>query len=69
MGPLDAIRTGIGPVTGMKRQGYEVSIGDHGGQWIAVSYEAHGGDERAEDQSDGNCFRGANLLTVRLSTL
>jgi len=53
----------------MKRQGYEVSIGDHGGQWIAVSYEAHGGDERAEDQSDGNCFRGANLLTVRLSTL
>jgi len=29
----------------MKRQGYEVSIGDHGGQWIAVFYEGHGGYE------------------------
>ena len=25
-------------VTGMKRQGYEVSVGDHGGQWIAVFF-------------------------------
>jgi len=33
-------------VTGMKRQGYEVSLGDHGsGQWIAVFYEGHGGQQ------------------------
>jgi hypothetical protein len=38
--------TGIGHViVGMKRQGYEVSLGDHGGQWIAVFYEGHGGYE------------------------
>src|SRR5437867_12155043 len=42
---LDCWR-GIGDVvTGMKRQGYEFSIGDHGGQWIAVFYEGHGGYE------------------------
>jgi hypothetical protein len=42
---LDSWR-GIGDVvTGMKRQGYEVSLGDHGGQWIAVFYEGHGGYE------------------------
>jgi hypothetical protein len=40
---------GIGHVvTGMKRQGYEVSIGDHGGQWIAVFYEGHGGYEQLD---------------------
>jgi hypothetical protein len=27
----------------MKRQGYEVTIGDHGGQLICVFYEGHGG--------------------------
>ena len=38
--------TGIGHiVVGMKPQGYEVSLGDHGGQWIAVFYEGHGGYE------------------------
>ena len=38
--------TGIGHiVVGMKRHGYEVSMGDHGGQWIAVFYEGHGGYE------------------------
>jgi hypothetical protein len=43
---LDGWR-GVGDViTGMKRQGYEVSIGDHGGQWIAVFYEGHGGYEQ-----------------------
>jgi hypothetical protein len=38
---------GVGDVvTGMKRQGYEVSIGDHGsGQWLATFYEGHGGYE------------------------
>ena len=38
---------GVGDVvTGMKRQGYEVSIGDHGsGVWIATFYEGHGGYE------------------------
>jgi hypothetical protein len=42
---LDCWR-GVGDVvTGMKRQGYEVSIGDHGGQWIAVFYEGRGGYE------------------------
>src|SRR6266705_508534 len=37
---LDCWR-GIGDVVvGMKRHGYEVSLGDHGsGQWIAVFYE------------------------------
>jgi hypothetical protein len=40
---------GIGDVvTGMKRQGYEVSIGDHGGQWISVFYAGHGGYEQLE---------------------
>jgi len=35
---LDSWR-GVGDVvTGMKWQGYEVSIGDHGGQWSAVFY-------------------------------
>ena len=29
----------------MQRQGYEVSMGDHGGQWIVVFYEGHGGYE------------------------
>jgi hypothetical protein len=38
---------GIGDVvTGMKRQGYEISLGDHGaGQWIATFYQGHGGYE------------------------
>lgn len=45
---LDCWR-GIGDiVTGMKRQGYEVSLGDHGSHWIAVAvfYEGHGGYEQ-----------------------
>ena len=30
----------------MARQGFQVSLGDHGaGQWIAVFYEGHGGHE------------------------
>ena len=38
---LDCWR-GVGDiVTGMQRQGYEVSIGDHGGQWIAIFYAGH----------------------------
>jgi hypothetical protein len=42
---LDCWR-GVGDVvTGMKRQGYDLSIGDHGGQWIAVFYEGDGGYE------------------------
>lgn len=32
----------------MRRQGYEVSLGDHGGQWIAVFYEGHGGYEQLD---------------------
>jgi hypothetical protein len=37
---------GVGDVvTGMKRQGYEVSIGDHGSHWIAIFYQGHGGYE------------------------
>ena len=38
---------GIGDVVvGMKRQGYEVSLGDHGsGQWIAVFYQGQGGSK------------------------
>ena len=46
---LDSWR-GIGDVVvGMKRQGYEVSLGDHGsGQWIAVFYQGHGGYEPLE---------------------
>jgi len=46
---LDSWR-GIGDiVTGMKRQGYEVSLGDHGsGQWIAVFYQGHGGYQPLE---------------------
>src|SRR5690242_20535449 len=40
---------GIGDVvTGMKRQDYEVSLGDHGGQWIAVFYAGHGGYEQLD---------------------
>ena len=43
---LDCWR-GVGDVvTGMKRQGYEVSLGDHGaGRWIATFYRRHGGYE------------------------
>ena len=43
---LDCWR-GVGDVvTGMKRQGYEISLGDHGaGQWIATFYQGHGGYE------------------------
>src|SRR5207249_7628913 len=46
---LDCWR-GVGDVvTGMKRQGYEVSLGDHGaGQWIAVFYSGHGGYQPLE---------------------
>jgi len=46
---LDSWR-GIGDViVGMKRQGYEVSLGDHGsGQWIAVFYAGHGGEHPLE---------------------
>jgi len=46
---LDCWR-GIGDVVvGMKRQGYEVSLGDHGsGQWIAVFYQGHGGYQPLE---------------------
>ena len=46
---LDTWR-GVGDVvTGMKRQGYEVSLGDHGsGQWIAVFYQGHGGYQPLE---------------------
>ena len=41
---------GIGVVVvGMKRQGFEVSLGDHGaGQWIAVFYAGHGGQQPLE---------------------
>jgi len=41
---------GIGDVvTGMARQGYQVSLGDHGsGQWIAVFYQGHGGQQPLE---------------------
>jgi len=36
-------------VTGMARQGYQVSLGDHGaGQWIAVFYAGHGGQQPLE---------------------
>ena len=46
---LDTWR-GIGEmVIGMKRQGYEVSLGDHGSeQWIAVFYAGHGGQQPLE---------------------
>ena len=46
---LDCWR-GIGDVVvGMKRQGYEVSLGDHGsGQWIAVFYQGQGGYQPLE---------------------
>jgi len=46
---LDCWR-GVGDVvTGMTRQGYEVSLGDHGsGQWIAVFYQGHGGYQPLE---------------------
>lgn len=45
---LDCWR-GVGDVvTGIQRQGYEVSIGDHGGRRIAVFYEGHGGYEALE---------------------
>src|SRR5437867_833288 len=46
---LDCWR-GVGDVfSGMKRQGYEVSLGDHGsGQWIAVFYAGHGGYQPLE---------------------
>ena len=45
---LDCWR-GIGDVVvGMKRQGYGVSLGDHGsGQWIAVFYAGRGGWDSA----------------------
>src|SRR2546427_5772483 len=41
---------GVGDVvTGMGRQGYQVSLGDHGaGQWIAVFYAGHGGQQPLE---------------------
>ena len=41
---------GIGDiVTGMARQGFQVSLGDHGaGQWIAVFYAGHGGQQPLE---------------------
>ena len=46
---LDCWR-GVGDVvSGMKRQGYEVSLGDHGsGHWIAVFYAGHGGYQPLE---------------------
>jgi hypothetical protein len=45
---LDSWR-GIGDVViGMKRQGYELSLGDHGSQWIAVFYAGHGGYEQLD---------------------
>ncbi len=46
---LDSWR-GIGLiVVGMARQGFQVSLGDHGsGQWIAVFYRGSGGQERIE---------------------
>src|SRR5207247_9807792 len=46
---LDTWR-GVGDVvSGMKRQGYEVSLGDHGsGHWIAVFYAGHGGYQPLE---------------------
>ena len=39
--------SGIGLiVVGMRRQGLQVSLGEHGaGQWIAVFYSGHGGHE------------------------
>ena len=39
--------SGIGlVVVGMQRQGFQVSVGEHGaGQWIAVFYSGHGGHE------------------------
>src|SRR3989441_5373757 len=41
---------GLGDVvTGMARQGYQVSLGDNGaGQWIAVFYAGHGGQQPIE---------------------
>ena len=45
---LDSWR-GIGDIaTGMKRQGYEISLGDHSGQWIAVFYLGYGGEQPLE---------------------
>ena len=46
---LDTWR-GVGDiVVVMKRQGYEVSLGDHGsGQWIAVFYAGNGGYQPLE---------------------
>jgi len=41
---LDSWRDIGDVVTGMKRQGYEVSLGaTGGGQWIAIFYQGHGG--------------------------
>lgn len=39
--------TGLGlVVVGMQRQGFQVSLGEHGaGQWIAVFYRGHGGHQ------------------------
>jgi hypothetical protein len=39
--------TGIGlVVTGMRRQGFQLGLGDHGaGRWIAVFYEGGGGQQ------------------------
>ena len=41
---------GVGDVVvGMQRQGYQVSLGEHGaGQWIAVFYAGHGGQQAIE---------------------
>ncbi len=46
---LDSWR-GIGLiVVGMARQGFQISLGDHGsGQWIAVFYRGSGGHEQIE---------------------
>jgi len=46
---LDCWR-GIGDVVvGMKRLGYEISLGDHGSRlWIAVLYQGHGGYQPLE---------------------
>ena len=46
---FDTWRGGGDVVMGMGRQGYQVSLGDHGaGQWIAVFYAGHGGQQPLE---------------------
>jgi len=41
---------GVGDVVmGMQRQGFQLSLGDHGaGQWIAIFYMGHGGQQPLE---------------------